>query len=58
MQAIFFLDQIMVHIVGTETGPESINTSRIERMPERRVELLPSLEEVEDIEKPIIFIDL
>ncbi len=57
MQAIFFHDQIVIHRVRTETRPESIDFLRIELVPEVRVEILPSVEEVEDIIEPVVFID-
>ncbi len=57
MQAIFVYDQIMVHIVRTEAGPEPVDSLRIEGMPEVRIEFLSSVEEIKYIIEPIIFID-
>lgn len=57
VESILFQNEIMVHEVRTEAGPEPIDFFRIERMPEVRVEFLPPIEEVEDIIEPVVLVD-
>ena len=57
MKSILRDDEIVVHIVSPETSPESIYPLGIELMPEVAIELLSSVEEVEDIAEPIVLID-
>jgi hypothetical protein len=57
MESILRDDDIIVHIVSTETSPKPVYPLGIEYMPEVTIELLSSVEIVEDISEPIVFID-
>ena len=57
MKAVFCNHEIVVHIVGTETCPESIYPLGIECMPEVAIEFLSSIKIVEDIAEPVVLID-
>ncbi len=57
MESILLQDETMVHEIRPETGPESVDFFRIERMPEVRVEILSAIEEVEDIIEPVVFVE-
>ena len=57
MESILREDEIVVHIVGTETSPESIYPLGIEHMPEVAIELLSSLQKIHDIIEPIVLVN-
>jgi hypothetical protein len=57
MDPILRDDEIVVHIVGTKTSPESIDPLGIEYMPEVAIELLSSLQKIHNIIEPIVLID-
>jgi hypothetical protein len=54
---IFSKNKIMIHKIGAETCPESIDPLASECMPEVGIKLLSSLEKIEYIEEPIVLID-
>lgn len=58
MIAIFPFDEIITHIIGSETGPESVYFFRIKHVPKRRIHLKFPLEKIEYIEEPIVFIGI
>ena len=58
VETIFFYDDITIAKVRTKTRPETIHLLRIELVPEVRVELLSTFEEVEYIEEPVVLIDM
>ena len=57
MEPILRDDEIIVHIISTETSPESVYPLGIELMPEVAIELLSPVEVIENIRQPIVLID-
>ena len=57
MKTILGDDEIIVHIISTETSPESVYPLGIELMPEVAIELLSPVEVIENIRQPIVLID-
>ena len=58
VESVFRENNIIITKIRTKTRPESVDHFWIESMPEIGVEILSSLEKIQDIEEMVGFVDM